>query len=188
MYPNDPTKRPGPRPALGARFVAVGDLLAGPGLLMGQAEPGGGRLRRAHRQTTVQFEPAPAAIATVPQARRVGMGRVSHLRRILQEEHRLRAGGRRPRLRPVGRTQGGMGDIGRVEQAVGRLQVGPRLRLGGQTGRGVGSQCRAHAHGSRGAAVVAQRGLCPLRAGPLVKIGEGRGVQTFSLSGSPKCG
>ena len=166
----------------------MADLLAGPGLLIGQTEHGGGRRHRAHGQTTLEFEPAPPAVANVSQAARVRMGCVVHLRRILNEEHRLRAAGRCPRLRPVGRTQGGMGDVRRVEQAIGRFQVGPRLRRGGQTGVGRGGQRRAHADGPRGAAAVAQRGLRPLRAGPVVKVGEGRCVHTLSLRGSPKCG
>src|SRR5207245_10349234 len=82
-----------PRPALGARFVAMVHLLADPGLLIGQPEPGGGLLlvRRAHRQTTLEFEPPTPAVPDMPQAGRVRMGCVVHLRRILQEEHRLRA-------------------------------------------------------------------------------------------------
>ena len=122
----------------------------------------------------------------MPQAARLRMGRVIHLRRILKEEHRLRAGGGRPRLPPVGRTQGGRGDVRRVEQAIGRFQVAPRLRLGGQTGVGVGGQRRAQADGPRGAAAVAQRSLRPLRAGPVVKVGEGRCVHNSQSMRQPQ--
>ena len=134
---------------------------------------------RQDRQHALQQKAVMGAIADGPQPRGRRMLLVVHFGGILDQQHLLRLSCLRSRLLQMRLDQLLIGHIGRLQEALGRLQASLPLHLRGQGGcRIVGDGAR-HRDGSLGPALVAQVHGAKGLFGPL--LGRQQGARIHLL-------